>query len=152
MKLEEVIEYFEDISEDLRLRGERAAGVDWKYATWCGERAEQNKQIADWLKDYKLLLEQEPITVETIDQYCKEHNYVLCERGTERKILDDIKAEIEDLEPEYDFEGFYKCQSEVLNIIDKHISGNMLVCPNCGLDVHSDFENCPRCGERMKNE
>ena len=30
--------------------------------------------------------------------------------------------------------------------------GKMLVCPNCGLDVHSDFENCPRCGERMKNE
>lgn len=66
--------------------------------------------------------------------------------------LDDIKAEIEDLEPEYDFEGFYKCQSEVLNIIDRHTSGKMLVCPNCGLDVHSDFENCPRCGERMKNE
>ena len=30
--------------------------------------------------------------------------------------------------------------------------GKILVCPNCGLDVHSDFENCPRCGERMKNE
>ena len=30
-------------------------------------------------------LEQEPITVETINQYCKEHNYVLCEKGTEPK-------------------------------------------------------------------
>lgn len=29
------------------------------------------------------------------------------------------------------------------------IHGKMLVCPNCGLDVHSDFENCPRCGEKM---
>lgn len=28
--------------------------------------------------------------------------------------------------------------------------GYMLVCPNCGLDVHSDFESCPRCGEKMK--
>lgn len=26
-------------------------------------------------------LRQEPITVETIDQYCKEHNYILCEKG-----------------------------------------------------------------------
>lgn len=25
----------------------------------------------------------------------------------------------------------------------------MLVCPNCGLDVHSDFKYCPRCGEKM---
>ena len=94
MKLEEVIEYFEDISEDLRLRGEKAAGVDWKYAAWCGERAEQNKQIADWLKDYQRLLNE----------------------------IENIKNE------------------------------KMLVCPNCGLDVHSDFKNCPRCGERMNNE
>lgn len=57
-------------------------------------------------------LEQEPITVDTITEYCKEHNYVLCEKGTEH--------------------------------------GYMLVCPNCGLDVHSDFESCPRCGEKMK--
>ena len=28
--------------------------------------------------------------------------------------------------------------------------GKMLVCPNCGLDVHSDFKYCPRCGERMR--
>lgn len=28
--------------------------------------------------------------------------------------------------------------------------GYMLVCPNCGLDVHSDFESCPRCGAKMK--
>lgn len=30
-------------------------------------------------------LKQEPITVDTINQYCKEHNYVLCEKGTEPK-------------------------------------------------------------------
>lgn len=28
--------------------------------------------------------------------------------------------------------------------------GYMLVCPNCGLDVHSDFKTCPRCGAKMK--
>ena len=36
-------------------------------------------------------------------------------------ILDKIRAEIEDIDaPNYDFEGFYKCQSEVLQIIDKY--------------------------------
>ena len=99
MKLEEIIEYFEDISEDLRLRGERAAGVDWKYATWCGERAEQNKQLADWLKDYQRLLEQEPITVETINQYCKEHFCVMVDRDVWEKAEKELKrqAEIERL-------------------------------------------------------
>ena len=24
--------------------------------------------------------------------------------------------------------------------------GYMWTCPKCGLDVHSDFESCPRCG------
>jgi len=42
--------------------------------------------------------------------------------------LAQIKAEIEDLEPDYGntgygFESYYKCQSEVLKIIDKHIGG-----------------------------
>lgn len=37
------------------------------------------------------------------------------------EVLDKIRAEIEDMEaPNYEFEGFYKCQSEVLQIIDKH--------------------------------
>ena len=26
----------------------------------------------------------------------------------------------------------------------------MLKCSKCGLDVHSDFESCPRCGAKMK--
>lgn len=30
--------------------------------------------------------------------------------------------------------------------------GYMLVCPNCGLDVHSDFKTCPRCGAKMESE
>lgn len=26
--------------------------------------------------------------------------------------------------------------------------GKMLICPSCGLDVHSDFKYCPRCGRK----
>lgn len=77
MKLEEIIEYFEDISKDLRLRGERAAGVDWKYATWCGERAEQNKQLADWLKDYQRLLN----AIENIKAEIEESRYGMINDG-----------------------------------------------------------------------
>lgn len=37
------------------------------------------------------------------------------------EVLDKIRAEIEDMAaPNYEFEGFYKCRSEVLQIIDKH--------------------------------
>ena len=27
----------------------------------------------------------------------------------------------------------------------------MLICPECGLDVHSDFDRCPRCGAEVRN-
>ena len=41
----------------------------------------------------------------------------------------------------------------LFQIIDKYKAENnneMLVCPACGLDVHSDFKTCPRCGAYMK--
>ena len=41
--------------------------------------------------------------------------------GHDRQILEDIKAEIEDLDTDYNFEGFYKCQSEVLKIINEKV-------------------------------
>ena len=34
----------------------------------------------------------------------------------------------------------------------KKAEDKMLVCPNCGLDVHSDFKYCPRCGADMRGE
>lgn len=30
--------------------------------------------------------------------------------------------------------------------------GKMLICPYCGLEVHSDFDHCPRCGADMRGE
>lgn len=36
--------------------------------------------------------------------------------------LDKIRAEIMELDTNYNFEGFYKCQAEVLGIIDKYRS------------------------------
>ena len=31
----------------------------------------------------------------------------------------------------------------------READGHMLICPYCGLDVHSDFDTCPRCGSKM---
>ena len=28
--------------------------------------------------------------------------------------------------------------------------GKMLICPSCGLEVHSDFDSCPRCGADIR--
>ena len=94
-------------------------------------------------------LKQEPITVETINQYCKEHNYVLCEKGTEPKVnvvseevytreynlrkdaemkvyklekaIDDIKAEIEHMACRQYEHRLTLDREEVLEVINKHM-------------------------------
>lgn len=38
------------------------------------------------------------------------------------EVLDKIRAEIMELDTNYNFEGIYKCQAEVLGIIDKYRS------------------------------
>ncbi len=35
---------------------------------------------------------------------------------------------------------------------DKEENGEMLICPKCGFDVHSDYKTCPRCGARIERE
>lgn len=49
-----------------------------------------------------------------------ETNYERGYRDGKRDVLEKIRAEIEDLDPEYNFEGYYQGQVEVLQIIDKY--------------------------------
>ena len=78
------------------------------------------------------------------------------------KILDTLKREARHKRNEKDFdtemdlnEAVYlindlsaklrNCQSELLKRLEV-----MKKCDQCGLDVHSDFKHCPRCGEEIK--
>ena len=83
-------------------------------------------------------------------------------------ILDKIRAEIEaeygncdicEWYEDYDYEendiSEYQSVgtvSDILAIIDKYKAenGKMLICPECGLDVHSDYKKCPRCGAKVR--
>ena len=61
------------------------------------------------LDAYKMAIEalkQEPITVDTINQYCKEHNYILCEKGTEgdaisRQAVLDLAYDMSEIDGEH---------------------------------------------------
>lgn len=68
-------------------------------------------------------LKQEPITVETINQYCKEHNYVLCEKGTESKTGHWFNSKV--------YDNFY-------------------ICSECGESGYNTFKYCPNCGADMR--
>ena len=68
-------------------------------------------------------------------------------------VIEDIKAEINRMDGSiYDD---VVPRTVVLKIIDRIVSGgksSMLICPKCGIDVHSDFEYCPRCGAKMEEQ
>lgn len=78
-------------------------------------RGHCERQIQQFERVEKIM----PVTPNDWKRY-EEHKLIL-ELLDQEPILDKIRAEIEDMDaPNYEFEGFYKCQSEVLQIIDKH--------------------------------
>lgn len=97
MTLDEAIKYAEKVAK----AKEREAKINrnhggWAYdneATKCSACAEEHRQLAEWLKDYKRLLEQEPFMNKpcVANQMCHEDKV---------KVLDKIRAEIMDFEEE----------------------------------------------------
>ena len=49
-----------------------------------------------------------------------------------------------------DAECFKQIIRELPSVTPQEPRGEMLICPECGLDVHSDFKKCPRCGAKMQ--
>lgn len=39
---------------------------------------------------------------------------------------------------------------KALRMMDRAENGKMLICPECGLDFHSDYRKCPRCGAKVR--
>lgn len=74
MTLDETIKHAEEIAQDQ----ENRANILWdsREKKYCRECAAEHRQLAEWLKDYKRLLEQEPckdaISRETVVKYIKE--------------------------------------------------------------------------------
>jgi hypothetical protein len=63
MTIDEAIRHAEEVAEIKKIESETAEiqGCD-RYALKCEECAKEHRQLAEWLKDYKRLKEQEPKT------------------------------------------------------------------------------------------
>ena len=52
-----------------------------------------------------------------------------------------------------DFDRDYQAMMEEAGAkIDEMLDGMMWTCPECGLEVHSDFGKCPRCGAERRGD
>ena len=64
MTLDEAIKHAEKVAEEKENEAQdlEYSKLDWRHeANQCSKCAEEHRQLAEWLKDYKRLLEQEPV-------------------------------------------------------------------------------------------
>ena len=73
MTFDEAIKHAEEVIVEMSYEFQESVALqDHENAKLCRECAEEHRQLAEWLKDYKRLLEQEPIldTIRTeIEQF-----------------------------------------------------------------------------------
>ena len=118
MNLEDAIRHAEEVAEEKENEAQELeySKLDWKHeANLCKECAEEHRKLAEWLRDYKRLKEQEPCEDEYIKvpkkalkyrtagmvaynaEWLKNHfdieRAVIC--GAQQPILDKIRAEID---------------------------------------------------------
>ena len=145
MTLDEAIKHAEEVAdkkEREKQKWEKMLEIDCNYRAIITEKvscelcAEEHRQLAEWLKDYKQLKEQQP-----------------CDDAISRE--DTLKAIIKNpgiRSKEYLLEAEKAVYKTVENMppVTPQKYGEMRICPSCGLDVHSDFKYCPRCGRKMQ--
>lgn len=71
MTLDEAIKHAEEVAEEKEseVQDLEYSKLDWRYeANQCSKCAKEHRQLAEWLKDYKRLLEQEPKKGHWIDE------------------------------------------------------------------------------------
>lgn len=50
-----------------------------------------------------------------------------------------------------DQEDFMCDNFDAVETIEILPTDDMWICPNCGLEVHTDYDRCVRCGERRED-
>lgn len=89
MTLDEAIKHAEKVAEEKEAQAwEAQLQEEYRTIKTCKECAKEHRQLAEWLKDYKRLKEEEPfINLPCVSSGVCEHD--------KQKALDKIRAEIE---------------------------------------------------------
>lgn len=114
MTLNEAIRHCEEVAKEQENKFSTSGEFLGDNAD-CQKCAAEHRQLAEWLKDYKRLLEQEPCgkCIE-FKRYAKEMGFEIEYEPT----LDKVRAEIEEIET---YDGIYVDRAYVLQIIDKYM-------------------------------
>lgn len=166
MTLEEAIKHAEEVAEKQENNAKSyprpdksVKGSGKKYNTYL-KCAEEYRQIAEWLKDYKRLLEQEPC------EDCISREAAIKGLGEEPYVWTDSDFEIQQLS---DWKQYKKMLENLPPVTPKPKTGHWMAqdihnchtifrCSECGY-IHNfmhlygkptaDYTYCPNCGAKM---
>ncbi len=169
MTLDEAIKHAEEIAEENenkaqmwhKLLKNRIAGFsDLQAENNCIKCAEEHRRLAEWLKDYKRLLEQQPCEDCISREETKQFLYERIDRLNDdelydifSKIIDDMYNELPSVTPQPKM-GRWMTWKEAGNDIPSETRFECSVCHDAaqtlcnGLDLLSTY--CPNCGAKMQ--
>ena len=162
MTLDETIKHAEEVMNE-NLEKTKGRNASDPIAINCFECAEEHRQLAEWLKDYKRLLEQEPwedcigreetkqFLYERIDRLNDDELYDIFS-----KIIDDMYNELPPVTPQSKIGHWigHREHCENLGVMPSGL-GAYEWCSNCdcGIDVRewhrNNYNFCPNCGAKM---
>lgn len=180
--LNEAIKHAEEVAEEklnnaINIRSKIKSETALKNAEECEKCAEEHKQLAEWLKDYKRLLEQEPKTdnwsIKDVADTLEKHGLIAerepCEDAISREDLiqkfnDDVFIR-DKTDSKEDYQQVFA--STVLAVIKslpsvtpkrkvgewKKNERTFWTCSECGLVNKYNrvqYAYCPNCGAKMQ--
>lgn len=178
MTLDEAIKHAKEVASEKRYEYQECVAVhDIESAEECGRCGEQHEQLAEWLKDYKRLLEQHPSDTVSRGAYeqvmwerdvaigqLKELGYGLgqkiepCDDAISREaVIEWLKAK--DIIKLSSQEETARKELKALPPVTPQKYGHWIwnfdkgycKCSECGIGMgHKEFDYCPNCGAKMQ--
>lgn len=147
MTLDEVIKHCEEVAEQYETQAdkwEEEGGERWGKTLSCRECAREHKQLGEWLKDYKRLL-----------------NKQTCKDAINRQVVKEQMIKYGFHAPDMTVTEFVE---DLLPIAPTHKKGKWIVeiwnnrehhtCSDCQrvVDYEPCYHYCPYCGEEKESE
>lgn len=145
MTIDEAIKHCEEVAEEQKAQAwEAQLQEEYRTIKSCKECAAEHIQLAEWLKDYKRLKEQEPCedAISRKRTMLRVREFIGNQTYTEKMLVDDLNA-LPSVAP----------QPKTGHWIDDVFGSK---CSYCGLHTHLDkfgrpmkFKYCSMCGTKM---
>jgi len=145
MTLDEAIKHTEEVADLCEYEASKydmSDSYESHVACQEGKCAEEHRQLAEWLKDYKRLLEQEP-----------------CEEAISRaEILDELnRLGRNAFKDDTDYDNFFAFVDSLSPVTPQQKTGHWIYkttegqfCSICDGQSVWKFNYCPNCGAKMK--